>query len=187
MPTQPRDRARRPRHGARALAFALALAACGDGQGPSLAGDPFLDVVVDGDSLGPLVSQAGCADFGMTLLVSQLDPPIPDADVLEIHVDDLRRAGRFTLGDTASDGFARTHFLGPAGMAYRTDALDPGHLTITGVDFGDSVVAGRFSFRLVSYLSGTISYTVTGAFRLPLGQIFSVAHPEGTTCQAPVR
>ena len=184
-PVTPRP-ARRPRTlAARVLLAALVLAGCGESQGPTLAGDPFLRIVVDGDTLGSLVSQAGGGDFGMTLLVAQLDPPIPDADVLEIHVADLRRAGRFPLGDPVSGSFARTHFLGPAGLAYRTDSLSPGHLTISGVDFGDSLVAGRFAFPLVSYLSPTITYQVSGAFRLPLGQHYTVEHPEGTPCQAP--
>lgn len=170
---------------ARVLLGALVLAGCGESQGPTLAGDPFLRIVVDGDTLGSLVSQVGCGDFGMTLLVAQLDPPIPDADVLEIHVADLRRADRFTLGDPASGSFARTHFLGPAGLAYRTDSLSPGHLTISDVDFGDSLVAGRFAFPLVSDLPPTITYQVSGAFRLALGQLYTVEHPEGTPCQAP--
>ena len=55
---------------------------------------------------------------------------------------------------------------------------------MTGLDFADSVIAGSFSFRLVSTMNSATTYDVTGSFRQPFTQVFTVANPGGTTCQA---
>jgi hypothetical protein len=167
------------------LVIGIMLTACTDSQSPSVVGPPFVKIAIDGEPLPPVLGQAGCADYGLSVLIASLDPQVPDADVLEIHVSDFRRPATFALAGLSSGSFARTRYLGVSGFAYRTDSLNPGRFTVTGVDFTDSVVAGAFSFQLVSIDFPTITYHATGSFRLPFGQLFTVDNPEGTPCQAP--
>jgi hypothetical protein len=171
----------------RPVSLLLALAstlACSDSQGPGLSGSPFLRLTVDGQPVTGLTSQAGCGDFSFILSAAPLSTAIPDADVLEIRLAGLHRRGSFQLASVASGSFARTFTLRPAGFAFQTDSLEPGRLTISGLSFRDSLVAGSFAFRLFNLLPSSTSHSVSGSFRLSFGQIFTVDHPEGTTCQA---
>jgi hypothetical protein len=168
-----------------ALFTGLALAACSDTQGPALKGPAFFKIAIDGQPVSLSLAQAGCGDYGLILDVGSLAAVIPNADYLEIRIADMRRPRAFVLADAGSGRFAQTHFLGIAGLSFATDSVTPGHFTVTGVDFADSVLAGTFSFRLVSLMSSTTGYDATGSFRLPFGQVFTVDHPDGTTCQAP--
>jgi hypothetical protein len=167
-----------------ALLIGLALTACSDSQGPDLAGPPFFEIAVDGDSV-PVVAEAGCGDYGLIVMAASLDPPIPYAHVLEVHVANVRQPATFELAGRSSGSFAFTRYLTVVGLSYQTDSLHPGRFTVSGLDFADSVVAGSFSFRLVSLLSATTTYDVTGSFRLPFHPVFTQNHPEGTPCQAP--
>jgi hypothetical protein len=162
----------------------LALAACGDSQGPSLSGPAFIKVAIDGQAVPPVVAHAGCGDYGFILSLAPLDPAVPNADVLEIRAADLRGAKRFTLANVSTGSFARTYSLGVGGLSYQTDSVAPGRLSITGISFADSTIAGTFSFRLVSTMNPATTYDVTGSFRQPFTQVFTVANPGGTTCQA---
>ncbi len=161
----------------------LAAIACSDSQGPPLNGPAFLKIAVNGQAVTPHVAQAGCGDFSFILSVAPLDPAVPDADVLEIRIAGLERAGTFRLGGVASGTFARAYTLQPAGFAYQTSDADPGRLVVSGLSFQDSLVTGTFSFRLFNLQPSSTSYTVTGSFRQSFGQVYTVEHPEGTTCQ----
>ncbi|MEO8140622.1 MAG: hypothetical protein ABI742_13295 [Gemmatimonadota bacterium] len=166
------------------LLAVLALAACGDSQGPGLNGPALIKIAIDGQTVPPVVAHAGCGDYGFILSLAPLAPAVPNADVLEIRAADLRGAKTFTLANVSTGRFARTYSLGTGGLSYQTDSVAPGRLTITGVDFTDSVVAGTFSFRLVSTMNSATTYDATGSFRQAFTQVFTVANPGGTTCQA---
>jgi hypothetical protein len=140
----------------------LATLACSDSQGPSLRGPPFLKIIVDGQTLSPRVAQSGCGDFSFILSVAPLDPPIPDADVLEIRLAGLGSSGTFRLGDPASGSFARAYTLRPAGLGYQTSDAHPGQVVISGLSFQDSLVSGSFAFELFNLLPSSTSYTVRG-------------------------
>lgn len=163
----------------------LALLGCTEAQGPNLRGPSYFRIAVDGQDAVIAAAQAGCGDSGLIVAAASLASAIPDADVLQIHLHDLSRPATYSLGAVSTGRFARTHFLGPAGQSYATDSAAPGRLTVIGLDFTDSLIAGRFEFRLVSLINPGTGYDLTGSFRLPLGVIATVQHPEGTPCQAP--
>jgi hypothetical protein len=167
-----------------ALLAGLAVTGCSDSQGPDLAGPPFFEIAVDGDSV-PVIAQAGCGNYGLIIAAASLDPPIPDADILEIRVANVREPATFELAGRSSGSFAFTRYVTVFGFSYHTDSLHPGGFTVSGIDFVDSVVAGSFSFRLGLEPFDTTSYAVTGSFRLPFHPVFTHEHPEGTPCQAP--
>jgi hypothetical protein len=161
-----------------ALPAALALSTtCGDSNGPNLHGPPFFRATVDGTQWTPTYVAAACIDFAFMLSAA----PIPSgSDFLQLRVGDLAASGQFSLADSTSGRFALTYSL--QAPSYVSTAQDPGRLTITAVDFTDSLVAGTFSVHLTSVTDPTAHLSVSASFRQPLQAIYTVQNPEGTPC-----
>jgi hypothetical protein len=102
--------------------------------------------------------------------------------VLELRIGELATTGEYSLSDSVTGRYAHTLNLRATGPTYRTTGQAPGRISITGVDFNDSLVAGTFSFAVISVASSADVHRVSGSFRLPLSAIYTVQHPDGTPC-----
>lgn len=163
------------------VATLVAAIASTDASGPGLYGAPFFRGSVDGTAWTSSAAFAFCGDCAL-IISAPVATLIPNTDLLEVRIGEVATTGDYELGDSVTGRFAHTLNLRATGPTYRTSGPAPGRVTIAGIDFTDSLVAGTFRFKLTSEAPSADVHTVAGSFRLPLSAIYTVEHPEGTPC-----
>lgn len=168
---------------ARHLLLALLCSAgCTESTGPVTQGPPFFRATADGSPWTPGAVSTVCQDFSLVLRAT----PLPsDTTFLILRVADMTGVGVYSFGDVASGRFGEIYDTASTLLAL-TSAPDPGHLSITGIDFTDSVLAGRFAVSLRYLTDSASSIAVTGSFRLPFHSIASGNNPQGTPCHGAI-
>jgi hypothetical protein len=169
------------------VATVVITLACGDPTGP--AGKTYFRARIDGALWSPQNSLATCGDSTVTFIVQHTDSVSGASEVIVVSVDGIHTLGSYALGDSAT-GRTGLYAVFPAvtgpGIFYLTNSGDPGTVTFTSLSRSDSLIAGTLSMRVATVSGVADQRTISASFRLEFSPVYTVDHPDGEECLAPV-
>lgn len=167
--------------------LALALACDSGSTGPGTKGPEFFKATIDREVWVPQVVLASCGETNLGFIAGRPALPPGSQESMLIRISVPVHLGIYVLGDSStgrSASFVRTLEPGSS-VWFNSTSEQPGQANITGLSFPDSIVAGTFRFNAVSATDPTEIRRISGSFRAKWMPVYTVEHPDGTTCAPP--